>query len=397
VTRSSFLAKATAVLALALAGSPAAAACDAANTYNFAFSSVPAATLNYASTYTYTASNALSATQNFTTSFAVNGLSSTVIAGVQMPAIGNLITSGAGANTLVVGGVLSGRTATITSATRVMAVTFTFAIPIRDFSITVHDIDFNSNQYRDWFFVSGSNGAATYTPALSTPFNTNNGAGPRSAAGSSLTLGPAVTPFNISASEGVGTGASGNNGVTTGDIAVSFAQPVTSITLRYGNYPLQAGETATGQQGYGISALSFCPLPSLSVAKSSAPYATTGPDRFNAPGSDVVYTLTATNSGGSPVDLNTTVLADILPANVTFYNGDFNPALPGSGPIELTAGTSGVTMPGGSTTYSNNNGTSYAYTPAAGYDAAVDAVRFAPAGSLAANSSFSIRFRARIN
>lgn len=381
----------------ALAVSPAHAACDAANTYRFAFSGVPAASLNYANTYTYTATNTLAATRNFTVGFTTNGLSTNVVNSVALPAIGNLITSGTGANTLVVGGVFTGRTATITSNTRVITITFTFTQPVRDFGFTVHDADYTVNQYRDWIHISGANGAATYTPTLTTPHGTNNGAGPRSNANSSLTLGPAVTPFNITAREGVGTGASGNNGVNTGDVTATFAEPVTSITMRYGNYPYQSGENTTGQQGMGISALSFCPMPALAVTKTSAPYATSGPDRFNAPLSDVAYALTVTNSGGSPVDLSSLVLTDVLPANMTFYNGDYNPAVPGMGPFELTAGTSGVTLPAGGRAYSNNNGATYVYVPAAGYDAAVDAVRLTPTGSMAANSTFTIRFRARIN
>ena len=81
-------------------------------------------------------------------------------------------------------------------------------------------------------------------------------------------------------------------------------------------------------------------MPAIAIAKTSAPYITTAgsPDRFNAPGSDVAYTLTVTNSGGSPVDLSSLVLTDILPANVTFYNGDYNAGSPGMGPFELTAG-----------------------------------------------------------
>ena len=169
--------------------------------------------------------------------------------------------------------------------------------------------------------------------------------------------------------------------------------------MRYGNYPYQSGESTTGQQAMGISRLSFCPMPAVTVAKTSAPYITTAgsPDRFNAPGSDVAYTLTVTNSGGSPVDASSLVLTDVLPANLTFYNGDYNASSPGMGPFELTAGTSGVTLPAAGRAYSNNNGSTYAYTPAAGYDAAVDAVRLTPTGTMAANSSFTIRFRARVN
>ena len=92
--------------------------------------------------------------------------------------------------------------------------------------------------------------------------------------------------------------------MTTGDIVISFPQPVTSVTISYGNFPLQSGESSTGQQRFGISQVRFCPMPAIAIAKTSAPYITTAgsPDRFNAPGSDVAYTLTVTNSGGSPVD-----------------------------------------------------------------------------------------------
>jgi uncharacterized repeat protein (TIGR01451 family) len=315
-----------------------------------------------------------------------------------MPAINSLISGTAGGRTLVVGGIFSSRTATISSNTRVIRTIFTFATPIRDLTITVHDIDFASNQYRDWLHVSGANGASTYVPSMVTPFGQSNATGgTRSNAGSSLTLGSATTPFNITSSEAVGTGTSTNTTTNVGDITISFAQPVTTVTLRYGNYPLSSGETTTGQQGYGISTIAFCPMPNISVTKTSAPFAASGADRFNTPGSDVVYTITATNTGGSPVDLAGLALTDLLPATATFYYGDFDPALPGTDPFLLTAGTSGVTLAAANVAYSNNGGSTYAYTPAAGYDSNVDGVKFSPGGQMAANSSFTVKFRARIN
>ena len=87
----------------------------------------------------------------------------------------------------------------------------------------------------------------------------------------------------------------------------------------------------------------------------------------------------------------------MLPPNVTFYNGDYNASSPGMGPFELIAGSSGVTLPAAGRAYSNNNGSTYTYAPSAGYDANVDALRLTPSGSMAANSSFTVRFRARIN
>jgi uncharacterized repeat protein (TIGR01451 family) len=378
--------------------SPALAACTAQNTYSYSFNWGSNTSLNYATTYTYTASNPLGATRNFTTSFATNDLSSSLVAGVQMPAVQNLLSGAAGGRTLMIGGVFSGRTVNIAANARTIRTTFTFATPIRDLTVTVHDIDFTSNQYRDWLMVTGSNGASTYTPSMVSPLGPNNNAGPASGGGSSVAFngynsgGVSVT----SRDRVVGIGSSPNTNSNVGDVVISFAEPVTSVTLRYGNYPFTAGEGTTGQQAYGISTITFCPMPNVTVAKTSAPLATTGPDRFNTPGSEVVYTLTVTNSGGSPVDLNGLVLTDALPTTVSFYNGDFDTGAPGTDPFSLTAGSSGVTLTAANVSYSNNGGSTYTYVPAAGYDPAVNGVRFAPGGSLAANSSFTIRFRALV-
>jgi len=388
-----------AALPLLLASMPAKAACDANNTYNFAFSSVANASLNYANTYTYTATNPLGATRNFTIGFATNGLSSIQVNGENMPQISTDLTTSTGAKTLQIGGTFSGRTTSITSNTRTVRTTLTFAVPVRDIIINTHDIDYTHDQFRDWLHVSGTDGTSTFVPALSSPAGNSN-TGTRTNGNSSVTFGSFGTPYNISSNEGVGTSDSANTNDNTGDIIISFPQPVTSVTIRYGNFPyIGSGDNSTGQQFVGISRVRFCPMPALAIAKSSAPYITTAgsPDRFNAPASDVAYTLTVTNSGGSPVDVGSLVLADVLPANMTFYNGDYDPAVPGSGPFQLTAGASGVTLPAGGRAYSNNNGATYVYAPAAGYDANVDAVRLTPSGSMAANSSFTIRFRARIN
>lgn len=388
-----------AALPLLLASLPAQAACDAGNTYSFAFSSVADASLTYGNTYTYTATNPLGATRSFTFRAVNNGLSSIQVNSENMPQISSDVTSSTGGKTFQIGGVFPSRTASITSNTRTIRLTITFPVPVRDIIINSHDLDFTSNQFRDWLHVTGSDGTSSFVPSLTAPAGNNNGSGSRTAGLSSVNFGADTSPFVLSSNEGAGTGTSADTGVTTGDVVISFPQPVTSVTMSYGNFPLQSGESATGQQRVGISQVRFCPMPVVAVAKTSAPYITTAgsADRFNAPGSDVAYTLTVTNSGGSPVDLSTLVLTDVLPAGVTFYNGDYNASSPGMGPFELVAGSSGVTLPAGGRAWSNNNGATYAYTPSAGYDANVDALRLTPTGSMAANSSFTIRFRARIN
>jgi uncharacterized repeat protein (TIGR01451 family) len=388
-----------AALPLLLVSLPVHAACDASNTYSFAFASVADASLNYGSTYTYTATNPLGAARSFTFRAVNNGLSSVQVNSENMPQISSDVTSGTGGKTFQLGGVFPSRTASITSNTRTVRLTITFPVAVRDIVINTHDLDFTSNQFRDWLHVTGTDGTSTFVPVLSAPAGNNNGAGGRTATGSSVNFGADNAPFVLTSNEGVGTSSSADVNVTTGDVAITFAQPVTSVTISYGNFRLQSGESSTGQQRVGISQVRFCPMPAITVAKTSAPYITTAgsPDRFNSPGSDVAYTLTVTNSGGSPVDLSSLILTDVLPPNVAFYNGDYHASSPGMGPFELVAGSSGVTLPAGSRAYSNNSGATYAYAPGAGYDANIDALRLTPSGSMAANSSFTIRFRARIN
>jgi uncharacterized repeat protein (TIGR01451 family) len=246
--------------------------------------------------------------------------------------------------------------------------------------------------------VTGTNGTLSYVPSLTTPFGQSNATGgTRTNASSSQALGATTTPVTITSSQSVGTGTSGNNS-TTGTITASFMEPVTRIEVRYGNYPLQTGETATGQQAIGIQAISFCPMPQLTFAKSSAPFITaaTDPLRFNIPGSDVIYSLTLTNSNSSPIDLNQVIMTDPLPAQISFLNGDIDDGGPLTTNYEFVPGASGLTFAAANLTYSNNGGTSYGYTPAAGYDPLVTAIRLNPQGSMAANSSFTLRFRARI-
>ena len=382
---------------LALTAAPAFAACPAANQYNFLFSSQANATLAYGSTYTYTATTSGGATQTFTVGFTQNGLSSTTVGGEVRPNISTSHNGGTGANSLVVGGVLPSRTLDIAGASQAMVTTLTFPIPVRDVTFTMYDVDFGANQFRDWIMIRGF-GSATYTGSHTTPFATNNGVGPYSNASSSLNLGPVATPFTISAQQAVGVSVA-DNATNTGSVTVSFVQPATSVEIRYGNYPLTSGETATGQQAFGISGVSFCPMPNVTLTKTSAPWSDPINGTINpkmVPGADLIYTLTVANANTSPVDLSTTVLTDPLPAAVSFFNGDIDDAGPVTTNYEFSAGTSGLTFGAPNLTYSNNGGASYSYIPAAGYDAAVNTLRFAPAGSMAANSSFTLKFRARI-
>jgi len=387
---------------LSCAATAQAATCPTSNQYSYSFATSAATTLDYAQSYTYTANSPALGNQNFVVNWPViNGTSSTVVAGVQMPRLDTLVNDGnpTTATNLIVGMVLSGRTADITTGTRVIVTRLTFPTAIHSFTIQLNDIDFNANQFRDWIHINGSNGASIYTPSISTPVGMNNGTGAKSAAGSTINLGAATTPFNQTDREAIGN-ANASNTDDTGTLTAVFPQPVTQVEIRYGNNGVSPGGTATSQQAYGIQRVSWCPMPNVTVAKSSAPYndplnGTTNPKLI--PGGDLLYTLTVTNSNASAlVAGELPQLSDILPAGVTFYNGDIDDGGPLTTNFEFVPGTSGLTLAGSGITYSNNGGSTYAYTPAAGYDAAVTALRFAPTGTFNANSSFQIRFRTRI-
>lgn len=382
-----------AVLLAMQPGSRAIAACDATNQFAFSYSSRTAATLAYGTTYTYSATNGAGATRTFTVNVSQNGLSSTQAAGLQLPLIGTLVTgANTTANTLVFGGTFGGRTTSISGSTRVITMTVTFSQPVRDFALSAYDIDFTSNQFRDWVQVTGTDGSNIFAPVLATPWGNGNGtAQARTVTGSSLTSGAATTPFPLTSSQVVGSGASDNNS-DIGTLNVSFAQPVTSITFKYGNYPLTTGETATGQQAIGIGGFSFCPMPNLALSKTSVPAAGEF-GAYNIPGNDVIYTLTLANGGGSPADGGSVVLTDTLPAGVTFRNSAFDGTT--ILPLKVLSG-GGTTLAAAGITYRKAGDTAFTYSPVAGYDPLVDAIRIAPTGELAANSALQVQFVAQL-
>ena len=225
----------------------------------------------------------------------------------------------------------------ITSNTRTIRTTLTFAVPVRDIIINTHDIDFTINQFRDWLYVSGTDGTSTFVPVAHQPGRQQQCAGARTDGNSSVTFGVVRRALQHHLERGRRHQRPATTRTsTTGDVVdqLPAAGDLGHDPLR--QFPaISRAKSSTGQQFVGISRVRFCPMPAIAIAKTSAPYITTAgsPDRFNAPGSDVAYTLTVTNSGGSPVDVSTPALTDVLPANVTFYNGDYNAGLAGHGAV----------------------------------------------------------------
>jgi uncharacterized repeat protein (TIGR01451 family) len=143
--------------------------------------------------------------------------------------------------------------------------------------------------------------------------------------------------------------------------------------------------------GVGINSITITslnpPVPSVSLTKSVTPNAA----NQVLPGVDLAYTIAFSNTGTA--NALSFVITDPVPGNTDFKLGSVTSAL----------GSTGLTL---TVAYSNNGGTSYAYTPAsggggapAGYDRAVTNIRWTLAGSLSQtspNNSGSVGFTTRI-
>jgi uncharacterized repeat protein (TIGR01451 family) len=127
------------------------------------------------------------------------------------------------------------------------------------------------------------------------------------------------------------------------------------------------------------------------------------------PGAVMSYTVLATNQGNGTADA--IVITDPIPAQTELYVGDLSG--PGTGPVLFTQGAipSGLTytftaLNSGtdSISFSNDNGTTWAYTPtpdANGFDGNANAVKVSLSGTFSgasggSNPSFLLQFRVRV-
>ena len=188
----------------------------------------------------------------------------------------------------------------------------------------------------------------------------------------------------------------GANGTTS---ASSMSEFVPNGATRGGSgQPNEAA--ATG------AALPICRIPpgKLEASKTVAPWNPDGTTPYALPGNEVVYTFTIGNVGYQPVTNGSLELTDALPAEVEFYNGEFDPSsAPVSGPVEFadTSGTTGLSCCAGGVevAYASSPGAlapPYTYTPSAGHDPDVSHIRVTPSGEMAPQTEFTLKFRARI-
>lgn len=245
---------------------------------------------------------------------------------------------------------------------------------------SIFDVDFFGGQFTDQITVIGYLNGSVVAPILTDGVSNT------------------VSGFTATGS------ATADNGTADGTVVITFTQRVDRVEIRYGNGP--SAPAAPGNQAIALHDITYCRVSAdLSATKSVEMYDPTSTGVFALPGNEVIYTITATNTGAGPVDTDTIFLVDALPGEVEFYNGDFNDGGAGTDSIEFTQSGSGLTFNQASDLGFSTGAvppSSFAacnYSPVAVYDPAITYVCFNPSGAMAAGSpdpSFTVRFRARI-
>jgi hypothetical protein len=191
-----------------------------------------------------------------------------------------------------------------------------------------------------------------------------------------------------------------------------------SVTLVYTvTMPPAEGTYTNSAQGYFGQASTptasatfnvHAPAP-ITVVKASQPYSdpvngTTDP--LAIPGAYVHYTITVMNPAAYPIDSDTIVVNDPTPANLALF---VNGLLSGNAPMVFQDGgtSSALTVTyidlassADDIDFSNDGGTTWTYTPVpdgSGFDSTVTNFRVRPKGTMAANSSFNLVVRYKVN
>jgi uncharacterized repeat protein (TIGR01451 family) len=185
----------------------------------------------------------------------------------------------------------------MSSQAGVVTTTMTLPTAVPGAQFRLFDIDYAGGQFADRVTVTGSFNGSPVTPTLT------NGV-------SNYVVG------NSAYGDGTSADASAN-----GNVVVTFAAPVDTIVISYGNHGLAPADP--GQQAIAIHDITFCrPTANLTIAKTSSVVSdptngTTDPKAI--PGATMRYCILVTNNGsGTATGIN---IADPLPANTTFAPG----------------------------------------------------------------------------
>ncbi|MBE1528597.1 putative repeat protein (TIGR01451 family) [Sphingopyxis sp. OAS728] len=185
----------------------------------------------------------------------------------------------------------------LTSQSGSVTSTFTLPTAVPGAQFRLFDIDYAAGQFADRVTVTGTFNGTPVTPTLT------NG----------------ISNYVIGNSA-YGDATSADNSAN-GNVVVTFAVPVDTITIDYGNHSLAPANP--GQQAIAIHDVTFCrPTANLTIAKTSIVVSdptngTTDPKAI--PGATMRYCILVTNNGsGTATGIN---IGDPLPTTTTFVPG----------------------------------------------------------------------------
>jgi uncharacterized repeat protein (TIGR01451 family) len=190
----------------------------------------------------------------------------------------------------------------LTSRTALVTTTITLPTAVPGLQFRLFDVDFGSGQFADQVTVTGSFGGTTVTPTLT------NGIA------------------NLVAGNSAFGDATSADGSADGNVVVTFASPVDTVIISYGNH--SAAPNNPGNQAITLHDIIFCnPQAAVTLAKTSSivsdPVNGTTDPKF-IPGAIVRYCLLATNAGSATS--TAIAITDSLPVSVTFVPGSMSSA-----------------------------------------------------------------------
>ena len=213
--------------------------------------------------------------------------------------------------------------------------------------------------------------------------------------------GVTPTTFDLTVNSGSALPSELTFDLTTGEIGVVAGTVVGVYSF---DYDLCEAGTTNCDTATSTVTVTAPPTTTLSASKSVKMYDPLSLGLYSIPGNDVIYTIVIENTGASAVDAGTLVLMDAMPGEIEFYNADIDDAAgPETNPVAFVDGGSGLTFMYNSdvafadtaTKPANFAGCDYTPTPMS-YDSAVNFICFNPKGPMAAASTWSVKFRARI-
>ena len=196
------------------------------------------------------------------------------------------------------------------------------------------------------------------------------------------TVYPTFTPSGSSYTANSATGIVDANGPTPENLGIFFEDPdlITQVIIIWDD----CTTCGTSFHGTAIGEMRPCLAPTtLAGSKTVTVWDPANEGLYALPGNDVVYSITASNTGLGATDTDSLVLIDVMPSDVEFYNGDIDDTGPETNPVSFSQSPgAGLSFTYGTDVRYSNSAIKPAtfagctYSPAAGYDPNVTYILF---------------------